>query len=1009
MAGAARNADAQSVTLTHDIDLVLDTGLVHYSQTDSRWANFSVRGDSSVTIGRCGCLLASFATILNQQGRMLPWFPTVFYYSGGSVGAFDFNPRYLDLFLNYGPNPFGMPDGEGGFPDGWGYKPRPAGTCGIIPLVQALQSVGTDGFGNGVGFTPVVRQGFGPEVRDIINRNLLAGFPTIVAINDSDTEGDGNHAVLIAGWDNDDQAYRVLDPMEPRATLYGLYLPGVPFKLAPGDPPDAASSYEKWEARVKGIIDMRPGGVANSVPSFMFGDDPSPIEILMTGPDGRRTGIDPTTGASFEENDRASYWTFGPWIDPLGEIADGTPPRFIAFPDAPAGTYHFTVTGTADGPLQLSAETLRGGTRVLLGEFNGTIAAGDVRKYELQFARTGASTVAEVSNFTPHAYAGDDVHARTDAPILFDASRSFDADGSLASFAWDFGDGATGSGSRAQHAYAVPGDYTVTLTVTDADGATATDSVVAHVILSQRRPVAVASGPYLGFASTSGDFNVLLDARGSSDPNGDPLTYRWDFGDGSPVRTTTVGFADHAYAGVGIYTMTVIVNDGIDDSEPATARVEIVTAPTAPPFGAINALLTPGCASPGTTVTITMGEFAQFQWWNFEQMGALPPFPPRHLMLGLSAPDGMMAVSLPGGDREYLPFTATLLSPGRYVARTSFVLADVAPGRYDIGWSETDPLSIQVPCPVPENRPPLANAGGPYTAGVGLPITFDGRASSDPDGDELEYEWDFGDGTGAEGVQPTHVYANAGTYLVSLRVSDGESGRMTVVGTRSFAAAVVTAGTLDTIPPVTTAMRTPDAGDSGWNTSDVAITLRAVDNPGGSGVRDVTYAASGAEPGAATVTGDEAQVTIARDGVTTLEYFASDVAGNQETPQQVIVRIDRTGPAIAGMPVEGCTIWPPNHKVVMLADVSASDEGSGLAPGGLVITATSSEAADGRGDGHTAPDVVIAGGLVTLRAERAGTGTGRTYTITATATDLAGNTTRRTSTCVVPHDRRPGK
>ena len=46
-----------------------------------------------------------------------------------------------------------------------------------------------------------------------------------------------------------------------------------------------------------------------------------------------------------------------------------TSPRFITFPNAPAGTYHFTVTGTADGPLQLSAETLFGGTRVLLGEF----------------------------------------------------------------------------------------------------------------------------------------------------------------------------------------------------------------------------------------------------------------------------------------------------------------------------------------------------------------------------------------------------------------------------------------------------------------------------------------------------------------------------------------------------------------------------------------------------------------------------------------------------------------
>src|SRR5699024_8161827 len=133
LAVMAPAAHAQTVTLTHDIDLVQDAGLVHYSQTDGRWAYFSVRGDSTVTIGQCGCLLSAFATVINQQGRMLPWFPTPFNYFGGYDGAFDFNPRYLDLFLNYGPNPTGAPGGNGlSFPPGWGYKTRPAGTCGVI-------------------------------------------------------------------------------------------------------------------------------------------------------------------------------------------------------------------------------------------------------------------------------------------------------------------------------------------------------------------------------------------------------------------------------------------------------------------------------------------------------------------------------------------------------------------------------------------------------------------------------------------------------------------------------------------------------------------------------------------------------------------------------------------------------------------------------------------------------------------------------------------------------------
>jgi hypothetical protein len=71
------------------------------------------------------------------------------------------------------------------------------------------------------------------------------------------------------------------------------------------------------------------------------------------------------------------------------------------------------------------------------------------------------------------------------------------------------------------------------------------------------------------------------------------------------------------------------------------------------------------------------------------------------------------------------------------------------------------------------NRPPVADAGGPYTAFAGYPLTFDGTGSSDPDGDVLTYLWVFGDGKGGTGVRPDHVYAAIGVYGVALTVSDG--------------------------------------------------------------------------------------------------------------------------------------------------------------------------------------------------------------------------------------------
>jgi len=72
----------------------------------------------------------------------------------------------------------------------------------------------------------------------------------------------------------------------------------------------------------------------------------------------------------------------------------------------------------------------------------------------------------------------------------------------------------------------------------------------------------------------------------------------------------------------------------------------------------------------------------------------------------------------------------------------------------------------------PLNQPPVADPNGPYV----FPLNagpFDGSASSDPDGDQLTYSWDFGNGFGGTGVTPMHSYAAAGIYDVCLTVNDG--------------------------------------------------------------------------------------------------------------------------------------------------------------------------------------------------------------------------------------------
>jgi len=87
----------------------------------------------------------------------------------------------------------------------------------------------------------------------------------------------------------------------------------------------------------------------------------------------------------------------------------------------------------------------------------------------------------------------------------------------------------------------------------------------------------------------------------------------------------------------------------------------------------------------------------------------------------------------------------------------------------------------------PVDHSPIANAAGPYSADEGSAVSFDGTASSDPDGDQLTYDWDFGDGTphGA-GATPHHIYADnrPGGYPVTLTVGDGRG----LVGTASATA-----------------------------------------------------------------------------------------------------------------------------------------------------------------------------------------------------------------------------
>ncbi|MHC1579830.1 MAG: PKD domain-containing protein, partial [Candidatus Alkanophagales archaeon] len=161
--------------------------------------------------------------------------------------------------------------------------------------------------------------------------------------------------------------------------------------------------------------------------------------------------------------------------------------------------------------------------------------------------------------------------------ITFDASASYDPDGYIVSYEWDFGDGTTASGAVVTHAYADDGTYTATLTVTDNHGAK--NSTTVTVKVNNRAPSVSITGPEV----TREGVEVQFEAD-ASDIDGVIVAYEWDFGDGTTASGAVV---THAYASAGNYTVRLTVTD--DDGAKTSATHEIVVLRNLPPVAVLEA------------------------------------------------------------------------------------------------------------------------------------------------------------------------------------------------------------------------------------------------------------------------------------------------------------------------------------------------------------------------------------------------------------------------------------
>ena len=339
------------------------------------------------------------------------------------------------------------------------------------------------------------------------------------------------------------------------------------------------------------------------------------------------------------------------------------------------------------------------------------------------------SVTISLANNPPVADPGGPYSGTEDAPLVFDGSASSDVDGDTLTYAWDFGDGDTGTGVGPTHAYTAGGTYTVTLTVHDGMVSSTPATTTATIAEVNDVPVADPGGPYAG----TEDVPLALDGSASSDPDGDTLTYAWEFGDGG---TDTGVSPSHAYTAGGTYTVTLTVHDGMVSSTPATSTAtiaEVNDVPGADPGGPYSGTEDAPLAFDGSASSDPDGDTLTYAW-DFGDGGTDTGVGPSH--------------AYTAGDIYTVTLTVHDGIASSTAATTTATIADV-------------------------NDVPVADPGGPYSGTEDVPLAFNGSASSDLDGDTLTYAWDFGDGGDGTGVNPSNTYTAGGSYTVTLTVHDG--------------------------------------------------------------------------------------------------------------------------------------------------------------------------------------------------------------------------------------------
>lgn len=195
--------------------------------------------------------------------------------------------------------------------------------------------------------------------------------------------------------------------------------------------------------------------------------------------------------------------------------------------------------------------------------------------------------------------------------VIFNASESYDLDGFIESYSWDFGDGTNRTGVSVDHTYLVEGNYTVVLNVTDNDGFS--NSTSKSIAITTRYPFASFTySPTFPIVNQT----VTFDASFSEPRGGTIDSYAWNFGDGTTI-IEDAPTTSHVYTTTGTFTVTLNVTDSEGLWDTASKNLTLTSLPVASfTYSPVSAIVNETVTFNASSSTPDGGRIISYSW-NF--------------------------------------------------------------------------------------------------------------------------------------------------------------------------------------------------------------------------------------------------------------------------------------------------------------------------------------------------------------------------------------------------------